>query len=377
MLNLALGFASCFLVTFLIVRYADVFGALALDHDLKGVQKNHSAPVPRVGGIAIVCAAGITFAVGALFGVNPRGEPALLLLSAAPVLCGGVIEDLTKSVSPAVRLLCGFASALAGVYFLHAVVGRIDLPLIDQFLVITPIAVALTLLTVAGLTNAMNLIDGFNGLASGVAILVFGSLGYVAHQVDDWLVLSVSLTMIGAILGFLIWNYPAASIFLGDGGAYFVGFMMAELAVLLIARHPNVSAWYAAVVTIYPTFETVFSIYRRRIVRGRPAGDPDGIHLHTLVFKRLVRHGGMLQTTRQHSRRNARTSPYLWILSLIGIVPASLFWHSQVVLSLTALMFVATYVWLYASIVRFKAPRWLVASVSHEVTSRTAEQTRH
>jgi UDP-N-acetylmuramyl pentapeptide phosphotransferase/UDP-N-acetylglucosamine-1-phosphate transferase len=373
MLNLALGFICSFCITLLIVRFAGRYGALSLDHDLKGVQKNHSHPVPRIGGIALMVAACVTFSIAAFVGGNPRQESMLLLLCASPAFLSGVIEDVTKRVSVRARLLSAMLAALAGAFLLHGVVGRVDLPLIDPILAVTPIAIGLTVLAVAGLTNAVNIIDGFNGLAAVVSILIFGSIGYVAHEVNDLLVMSAALTMIGAIGGFAIWNYPAASIFLGDGGAYFIGFTIAELLVLLVARHPNVCAWYAMVVAIYPLFETLFSIYRRRIVRGRPVGAPDGIHLHTLIFKRVVRKG---TDPRQRQRRNARTSPYLWVLSMIGIVPASLFWHNPVVLAVSALVFVVAYVWLYTAIVRFKTPRWLVSSQGI-VTAAVPEQTHH
>ncbi|HTI17755.1 MAG TPA: glycosyltransferase [Trinickia sp.] len=374
--NLISGLLICFLITFLIVRYARLAGSAALDNDLTGVQKMHATAVPRVGGIALASAVALTLAIGGWFGTNPRTESFQLLLCAMPAVLSGVTEDLTKQVSPATRLLCAIASATAGVFILHSVIGRVDLPLIDSVLVrFWPVALGLTLLTVAGLTNAMNIIDGLNGLAGGVAVLVFSSIALVAHQVDDWLVLSVALTMIGTIMGFLIWNYPIASIFLGDGGAYFTGFMMAELVVLLTARHANISAWYAAVVTIYPAFETMFSIYRRRIVRGCAAGKPDGIHLHTLIFRRLMRNGGYPETSRQRTRRNARTSPYLWAISLISIVPATFFWENQVVLAATAVTFVAVYIWLYVSIVKFRAPRWLVTYVRQEETPATTSTT--
>ncbi|SAK92140.1 glycosyl transferase family protein [Caballeronia pedi] len=373
MLNLALGFISSFCMTLLIVRFAGRYGALSLDHDLKGVQKNHSHPVPRIGGIALMVAACVTFPIGALFGGNPRSESLLLLLCALPAFGSGVIEDLTKRVSVRARLLSAMLAALLGAFLLNGVIGRVDLPLVDPILAVAPIAIGLTVIAVAGLTNAVNIIDGFNGLAAVVAILIFGSIGYVAHEVGDLLVMSTALTMIGAIGGFAIWNYPAASIFLGDGGAYFIGFTIAELLVLLVARHPNVCAWYAIVVAIYPAFETLFSIYRRRLVRGRPVGAPDGIHLHTLIFKRVVRKGN---DPRQRQRRNARTSPYLWVLSMIGIVPASLFWHNPVVLAVTAVVFAVAYVWLYTAIVRFKTPRWLVSSQGI-VTAAVPEQTHH
>jgi UDP-N-acetylmuramyl pentapeptide phosphotransferase/UDP-N-acetylglucosamine-1-phosphate transferase len=377
MLNLALGFISSFCMTLLIVRYAGRYGTYLLDTDLQGVQKNHAYAVPRVGGIGIVCATCVTFATGALFGTNPRGESMLLLACAAPAFGSGCLEDLTKRVSPRARLLCAMAGALCGAFALHAVVARVDLPMIDHGLVLLPIGIGFTVLTVAGLTNAVNLIDGMNGLASVTSILIFASIGYVAHEVGDWLVMSVALTMIGAIGGFVLWNFPVASIFLGDGGAYFIGFTMAELLVLLIARHPSVCAWYAVVVAIYPLFETAFSIYRRKLVRGRPVSEPDGVHLHTLIYRRIALKGADFRDPRQRSRRNARTSPYLWALCTIGIVPASLFWNKPLVLALTALAFMVVYVWLYVSIVRFKTPRWLcLGSSSTAIAPPAPEQTR-
>jgi UDP-N-acetylmuramyl pentapeptide phosphotransferase/UDP-N-acetylglucosamine-1-phosphate transferase len=375
MLNLSLGFIISFCMTLLIARYAGRFGKASLDSDLRGIQKNHVFAVPRIGGVGIVCATFLTFVAGTLFDTNPRGESMLLLVCAAPAFCSGCLEDLTKRVSPRARLLCAMAGALGGAFALHAVIKRVDLPVIDHGLVLLPLAIGFTVLVVAGLTNAINLIDGMNGLASVTSIFIFASIGYVGHVVGDWLVMSVALTMIGAIGGFVLWNFPAASIFLGDGGAYFIGFTMAELLVLLIARHPSVSAWYAVVVAIYPLFETVFSIYRRKLVRGRPVSEPDGVHLHTLIYKRVALRGADLRDPRRRSRRNAQTSIYLWVLCAGAVIPASLFWNNALALSLTALMFVVAYVWMYVSIVRFKTPHWLLIGHS-PVAPPAPEQTR-
>ncbi|MFX8504485.1 glycosyl transferase, partial [Acinetobacter baumannii] len=82
--------------------------------------------------------------------------------------------------------------------------------------------------------NAINIIDGFNGLASMVAMMMFVSLAYVAFQVGDPLIITAAFAMIGAILGFFIWNFPAGHIFLGDGGAYLIGFILAECGILLV-----------------------------------------------------------------------------------------------------------------------------------------------
>ncbi len=218
----------------------------------------------------------------------------------------------------------------------------------------------LTVLAVAGIANAINIIDGFNGLASVVAICMLLSLAYVAFQVNDMFVLVTALMVAGATAGFLIWNYPAGLIFLGDGGAYFVGFMLGELALLLVMRNPQVSTWYAALLLLYPTFETLFSVYRRVFVRGKSPSMPDGIHLHSLIFRRIVQWAVGRKEARALIRRNSMTSPYLWLFSLMAVIPATLFWRHTWILMLFCLLFVFSYVWLYARIVRFKAPRWMI-----------------
>jgi UDP-N-acetylmuramyl pentapeptide phosphotransferase/UDP-N-acetylglucosamine-1-phosphate transferase len=378
MLNLALGFVVSFLVIFFIVRSSGLHGSLSMDHDLRGIQKNHAYAVPRIGGIGIACAATVVPVIQPLWATNPGTSQLLLLLCAVPAFAGGVIEDMTKRVSPRVRLLCALASALAACLLMHATLTRVDLPLVDQWLRIVPIGIGFTMLGVAGLTNAVNIIDGFNGLASVVTMLIFASIGYVAHSVNDWLIMSMALTMIGAIGGFVLWNFPVPSVFLGDGGAYFVGFIMAELLILLIVRNPSVSAWYAMVVAIYPTFETLFSIYRRRIVRGRPAGAPDGLHLHTLVYRRVVRKGLDAGNLRQRALRNSFTSVYLWVLSLIGIVPATFFWDRPIALAGATIAFILVYVHLYVAIVRIRTPRWLMITRHAQVVApRGAERPRH
>jgi UDP-N-acetylmuramyl pentapeptide phosphotransferase/UDP-N-acetylglucosamine-1-phosphate transferase len=186
------------------------------------------------------------------------------------------------------------------------------------------------------------------------------SLAYVAWQVGDMFVLVSALTVAGATAGFLIWNYPVGLIFLGDGGAYFIGFMLGELALLLVMRNPAVSTWYAALLLIYPAFETIFSAYRRVFVRGKSPAMPDGIHLHSLIFRRIVQWTVGRKEARALMKRNARTSPYLWFFSLTAVIPATVFWRNTGPLIFFCLLFIISYVWLYARIVRFKSPRWLI-----------------
>jgi UDP-N-acetylmuramyl pentapeptide phosphotransferase/UDP-N-acetylglucosamine-1-phosphate transferase len=258
------------------------------------------------------------------------------------------------------RLVLTMLAALLGYLVLEAKIGRLDMPFISWRIDTLWIALPLTILAVAGIANAVNIIDGFNGLASVVTIFMLLSLAYVGWQVNDMFILVSALTVAGATAGFLVWNYPVGLIFLGDGGAYFIGFMLGELALLLVMRNPQVSTWYPALLLIYPTFETVFSVYRRMFVRGKSPAMPDGIHLHSLIFRRIVQWTVGRKEARALMKRNARTSPYLWLFSLTAVIPATVFWRHTGPLIFFCLLFVISYVWLYARIVRFKAPRWLI-----------------
>lgn len=344
------------LLSLLIVRYATTH---AMDHDLKGVQKFHARAVPRIGGVAIFISVLATSAFIVWRTYDHEYLLVRLILCSSVAFLGGVIEDFTKRVSATRRLLLTMLAAGLGYWLLDAKIQQIDV-IVTVFVLHTWIALPLTVVAVAGVANAVNIIDGFNGLASVVTMFMLLSLAYVALQVNDPFILVAALAVAGAAAGFLIWNYPAGLIFLGDGGAYFLGFMLAELTVLLVMRNPSVSMWYAALLLIYPVFETLFSVYRRFVVRGRSPGTPDGIHLHSLIFRRVVVWAVGQKDARGLTLRNSMTSPYLWLLSLMAVIPASVFWYSSATLMGFCLLFVLTYVWLYVRIVRFRSPRWMV-----------------
>lgn len=361
MLILLIAFVISTAVTLLIVRQSRTGGHRIHDHDLTGPQKFHSAPVPRVGGLGIV--AGVVAAMAALAWSSPalRVPAMLILLCAVPTFGSGLTEDLTKTQSPRRRLFFTAASAAMGVWLMQATIHRTGIPGVDWIVSYPLGAAVLTIFVVAGVANSLNIIDGFNGLASMCAALMLISIGYVAFQVDDQLIVWLSVAGVGAVMGFFVWNFPAGLIFLGDGGAYFLGFYVAELAILLLHRNPQVSPMFPLLVCIYPVFETVFSIYRRKIVRGAPVGAPDGIHLHSLIYRRFMKWAVGTSFRRSAVRRNSMTSPYLWMLCMLAVVPAMLFWSSTPVLIAFILLFGVVYTGLYWRIVRFKSPRWLMS----------------
>lgn len=353
-----ISFLVAAIATLLLIRLAKLHGT-ALDSDLGGIQKIHLQAVPRIGGVGILLAVVIGSMIATWRAPSIGKGIFMLLFCASVAFIGGIAEDFTARVSPSRRLALTMLAAALGYFLLDARIERIDWGGAEWSLRYMWLALPLTVVAVAGIANAVNIVDGINGLAGFVVMSMLFSLGYVALQVNDTFVLVIALTTAGATVGFLLWNYPIGLIFLGDGGAYFLGFMLGELSILLVMRNPEVSTWYAALLLIYPVFETLFSIYRRLFLRGRSPGMPDGIHLHSLIFRRLVL-CLVGRDARALMRRNALTSPYLWLLSLSAVVPATLFWRHTWILMAFCLVFVTSYVWLYARIVRFKSPRWMI-----------------
>ncbi len=359
MIFFLVSFAVSLFLTLLVIKHA-LFHGPALDSDFQDVQKVHNHAVPRIGGLCIFLAT-MSSGILSIWRAPLVSAPILLLLLCSSVaFIGGIVEDYTGRVRPSVRLALTMLAAAVAYFLLGAQINRIDWIFSGWAFTTMWIALPLTMFAVAGIANAVNIIDGFNGLAGVVAICMLLSLSYVAWQVQDLFVLSMALVVVGAIAGFLVWNYPAGLIFLGDGGAYFIGFVLAELAVLLVMHHPQISTWYAALLLLYPAVETLFSVYRRVWVSGKPPGMPDGIHLHSLIFRRIVKRTADNDEARVLIRRNALTSPYLWVLSLMAVIPATLFWQHTGVLILFCVLFVISYVWFYARIVKFKVPRWMI-----------------
>jgi UDP-N-acetylmuramyl pentapeptide phosphotransferase/UDP-N-acetylglucosamine-1-phosphate transferase len=355
-------FAFCFsaLITLLLVRSAKVHGHRSGDHDFSKPQGFHAVAVPRIGGLGVVVALLVVAAKLEFIGESTQAYTmALLLGCGAPAFLVGLWQDFTEAVTPRGRLIATAVSAGLAFLLLGIAIRYTAIPGLDWLASFALGSLALTVFTVTGIANAINIIDGFNGLASMCVMLMLAALVYVAFQVNDLLIARLALAGIGAVLGFFLWNYPFGLIFLGDGGAYFLGFWVAELAILLLVRNAEVSPMFPLLVCIYPVFETVFSMYRRGVLRRRAPHMPDGIHLHSLVYRRVMRWALSGRSVQTLTRRNSLTSPVLWGLCMASVVPAVMFWDSTAVLSMFLLLFGVAYVLFYWRIVRFRAPKLL------------------
>ena len=321
-------------------------GHLSMDSS-DGVQKFHTHPTPRVGGIAI--AAGV---VAGYLLAHPDRQSLLgpLILAGIPAFAFGLLEDVTKRVSVRTRLLATMGCGVLGWAITGFSITEANLPGLDWLLGFTVISVLFTAFAVGGVANAINIVDGFNGLAAGTVIIILTAFGVMTTALGDHDLALVCLILAGAVAGFLLVNWPLGKIFLGDGGAYFVGFSLAWLAVLILQRHPEVSAWAPMLVCGFPVLEVLFSIVRRRR-RNLSPGDPDRLHLHSLVKRRLVR---FLLPNASNLLRNSATGAIMWLAALIPAVIAIQWPTSTSMLVLGFVFCAALYSVAYARLTQFR-----------------------
>jgi len=335
---IALTALTSFLLAVLAVLTQPFHGRFTLD-SAQGVQRSHIEPTPRIGGVGIFL--GLTATV--LIQLHVFGESALawivpLLFAALPAFGFGLAEDLTKSVGVAPRLLATMASSLLAWWLTGVSLKSLDLVPFDLLLSHTFFSLIFTAFAVGGIANAINIIDGFHGLAAGVSIVILAAIAALAAQVGDVPLAVFASLIAAAAAGFLLLNFPRGRVFLGDGGAYLLGFFIGWCGVLLPTRNPDVSAWASLLICAYPVAETLFSIARRLKLRLY-IGHPDREHLHSLIHRliqlRLLGHS-LNQT-------NALVAPPLWIFAAIPIPIALMFSANPVTLGAAFLAFCALY----------------------------------
>lgn len=289
-------------------------------------QKFHFAATPRVGGVSIMAAA--------LFMLSdPLGR--MILLASSPIFLIGLFEDISGAVSPKIRLLFMTIGSVIAVMTLDVLINQIDFLKFPYY-----IAMMFTLFSLVGVTNSINIIDGLHGLASGASIVALFALFTVAYNVGDVQLSRLIAVMIIGVCGFFVWVYPWGKIFLGDGGAYFLGFMLAVFSTLLVNRNEEVSVWFPLAVLIFPIWEVIFSIFRRKVIRKGDALSADRLHLHSLLYKRT-------------RFSNSVASGILLLIYIAYQLLTVHFYKSSPVLVLFIIAFIVGYHLSYIKLVRF------------------------
>ena len=283
----------------------------------------------------------------------------MLFACAAPGVAGGLIDDFTKRAGVLMRLVLTAVAAALGVALLGARITHVDIPGVDFLLAMPAVSFVVTIFAITGVAHATNVIDGLNGLAGFVGLLAAIALAIVAAIVGDSLVFLPACVLAASIAGFFLVNFPRGRIFLGDGGAYLIGLLLALLSVLIVRQNAQVSAWFPLLLLAYPVWETLFSMYRRKL-RGRPTGRADALHLHSLVYRRVVRWRGYAGSASDYVTRNSLASLYLWPLPAVCFLFALTFWSNSLALEAGAVAFAVLYTLGYRGLVHFRVPGWLV-----------------
>lgn len=345
-LPLLSGALTTFLVCILIILTKSTHGHLTLD-SANGVQKAHRAPTPRVGGLGLMAGA----IVGWCF--SPDVVKQLLgpaLLASLPAFFFGTLEDLTKTVSVRARLLATLLSGVIACSLTGISIKYVHIPGVDYLLNFTPFSIIFTALAIAGLANAMNIIDGFNGLASGVMFICLAALGSISFLAGDVIMAKFCFVLGGVLLGFFILNFPFGKIFLGDGGAYFFGFLIGWCAILVSARNPSVSPWACLLACAYPIVEVLFSIIRRFRRNANPS-QPDRLHLHSLIRSRFIR---KYLSHWPHTMQNAMVSPFIWIIASFTGIFSVIFYINTSALFMIFCFYYLLYFLIYLKIINMK-----------------------
>ena len=273
-LTLILCFITSILVTPLVKKLAYKIGAT----DKPNQRKVHEKIMPRLGGLAIY----ISFIIGYLV-LRPEDEYAFaILLGSFIIVITGVLDDMFE-ISAKFKLFGQLLAAGIVVIYGGVQVDYINLPfggILDFELLSIPI----TILWIVGITNAINLIDGLDGLAAGVSSIALITISGMAIIMGDAFVTAMGFLLLGSTLGFLIYNFHPAKIFMGDTGALFLGYMISVLSLLGFKNVTMISFIVPIIILGVPISDTFFAIIRR-IVHKQPLSSPDKSHLHHCLLR--------------------------------------------------------------------------------------------
>lgn len=287
---------------------------LNFDHSLSDIQVAHSVPTPRYGGLAVFSAIA---ASAFLFQLK---DAKWIVISSLPIFLIGLAEDYYFKTAPVLRYILGAISAVCGIFFSGVVLNSVDLGYLDGLLSIIFIAYIFTVFCIVGLINAVNLIDGLHGLSSAVSIVMSLSFFIIARRVGDVELANLGVILAAAAFGLMILNYPFGKIFLGDSGAYFMGFSLAWLMILLAMRYDEVSKWSLLAVAFWPVMETVSSIFRRKL-GGRATDKPDRMHFHHIIMRGLeIISQGRITRKRSNPLATIIILPLACFPSVLGIL---------------------------------------------------------
>ncbi len=263
------------LIVPVIIKIAHHVNAL----DIPNERKVHKFPMPRLGGLAIF----IGFLIGYMVFCTPTIQMNSILIGSFFIIMVGVFDDI-KPVKPIIKFGGQLLAAIIVVFYGNIVMQDISaFGLYINFGMIAPI---ITILFIVAVINCMNLIDGLDGLAGGIATIFFITIAIISSILGIYSGLDASLTliMIGATLGFLMYNFHPAKIFMGDSGSMFLGYIISVISLLGFKNVTLTSFIVPVLILAIPILDTLFAIIRR-LLKGESFAKADKEHFHHQILK--------------------------------------------------------------------------------------------
>ena len=252
--------------------------------DVPDERKVHTEPIPRIGGIAIAAGVFVSMITWTSQDVFLRAYA----VGAAIIVFFGAVDDL-KGLDYKVKFSGQILAALVVVFWGGLKVAHLGTLLPDNALVPPSVSIPLTVLIIVGITNAVNLADGLDGLAGGICLLSFCCIGYLAFLTDDTSLALLSLSLVGALFAFLRFNTHPASLFMGDTGSQFLGFSLVTTSLALTQGDTALSPVLPLIVFGFPVLDTA-TVMLRRIAHGHSPFVPDKQHLHHRLMSLGLQH---------------------------------------------------------------------------------------
>lgn len=247
--------------------------------DYPDARKVHRLPLPKSGGAAM--AAGVLVPV--LLWVPMNDLVRAILIGSGILVVFGLIDDF-RNLSYKAKFVGQLAAALTVILYGGVKIQSLGMLLPDDVLLPDWLAIPLTLIVIVGVTNAINLSDGLDGLAGGICLLSFGCIGYLAYRGDNLMITTFSVAMIGAIVGFLRYNAYPATLFMGDAGSQLLGFSAVTLSVGLTQGNTPLSPLLPLILLGFPILDTL-TVMSERITKGRSPFKADKNHLHHKLLR--------------------------------------------------------------------------------------------
>ena len=243
----------------------------------------HKRLTPRVGGVAIFGSLGLSVILAPM---TISGRYADFILATSLLFVVALAEDLGFHMSPRRRILAVFGASLLVIWLLGVWLPRTGIPGLDAVVDYWVIGIPITLLVTAGVSNGFNLIDGVNGLASMTAIAAAVALSQIAASADYTIMVNLTMMVAAGIFGFFLVNYPFGLIFLGDAGAYTIGFVLSWFGISVLLNSPDASPWAILLTVYWPIADTLLAIFRRSRSKADVSA-PDRLHAHQMVLRAL------------------------------------------------------------------------------------------